>query len=145
MRNILATLVLLPATLMWGCGGGDGDSPAQPAELGREFVIRYGETIQVGELRLQFSEVLEESRCPINANCVWAGNARIVVTANRGNVTRLLELNTSEPFPTSAVFDGHFIFLRDLHPYPVTPATTPLPQGYTATLLVDGQVLPAGG
>ena len=40
---------------------------------------RLGETATIGSLRIRPLRVIEDSRCPINARCVWAG--RIIVLA----------------------------------------------------------------
>ena len=141
MRKLLKVLVLTSALSLPACNG--GDDSATPASLGQEFVIRYGETIRIDNLLLEFTSVLEESRCPVNAICVWEGNARLVFTASQGPTTRALELNTTPPFPTTAIFEGYVIELRELQPYPGAVITKPLPLAYVATLFVDGLVLPA--
>lgn len=41
--------------------------------------IPLGETIQIENHTITFKEVLEDSRCPIGVNCVWAGRAKISV------------------------------------------------------------------
>jgi len=135
--------VLLPALALLSCGG-DGDSNNTPAsaELGREYLIGYGETIEVDSLSLEFSTLAEESRCPASAICVWEGNARILLTLVKGRTTAVVELNSSSRFQTFAVFEGYYVSLRNLAPYPATPST-PLPQNYTATVFVDGHVAPA--
>ena len=40
---------------------------------------RYGQTANVGPLLVQPIALVEDSRCPINARCIWAG--RLVITA----------------------------------------------------------------
>ena len=86
MRTFIRVLVLLPALVLGSCGGGgDAEQGPLPASvLGQEYLIGFGETIHVGALALEFTTLAEESRCPLNANCVWAGNARILVTATLG-------------------------------------------------------------
>jgi hypothetical protein len=89
MRNFLKLLILVPALLLPACNGeGEGaDGGAKlPArvDLGRAFEIGYGKTVLVDDIAIEFTAVVEESRCPIDAVCVWNGNARILVTANRG-------------------------------------------------------------
>ncbi len=150
MRNALRALILLPALLLSACNGGDdGEELFQPqpasVPLGREFDLRYGATAEVEGLALEFSRLVEESRCPASVTCVWQGNARIMVTAREGRTTSLLELNTNAAFPTSAVLGNYFIMLRDLQPYPATPTTMPTPEGYTATLVIDVRAVPSGG
>jgi len=143
MRTLLRALVLLPALVLAACNGGDDDGEAAlPAELGEEFELRYGQTVDVGPITLKFIAVTEESRCPLNAMCVaaWEGNARIQLVASSGRASEIIELNTNPMFNTFVVFDGHFIELHGLAPeFPWIPRG-PL-QEYVATLYVDGQAV----
>ena len=41
--------------------------------------VPLGETITLENHTIKFMEVLEDSRCPENTTCVWAGRARVLV------------------------------------------------------------------
>ncbi|MEM7084734.1 MAG: hypothetical protein AAF489_01050 [Bacteroidota bacterium] len=43
------------------------------------FKIGLGTTVSNDGVKIQFKEVLEDSRCPLNVQCVWAGQARVRV------------------------------------------------------------------
>ncbi len=138
MRNLIKLLALLPVLTLCACGTEDGgaDQPVLPAALGEERVVGYGETIEVGGLSLEFTTLAEDSRCPLNATCVWEGNARILVTATRGKAVGVLALNTAAHlYPNGGTFEGYRIELRHLAPYP--PRTGQQAETYEATLLVD--------
>ena len=137
VRSLRNLFVLLPVMLA-ACGSDNGESDAMPASvpLGQEFVVGYGETIRVDGLSLEFTTLVEDSRCPASAICVWEGNVRVLVTATRGRVTDVLELNLNPRFPVRAVFEGHVIELRSVDPYPATPGLPPA-WHYTVTLFVD--------
>ena len=138
MRTFMRVLVLLPALVLGSCGGDGEEEPrAVPAAaLGQEYLVGFGETIPLGSLTLEFSTLAEDSRCPLNATCISAGNARILVTATQGRVTEVLELNTYPSYQVRATFQGYLIELRRLQPdFPWSPRG-PL-QEYTATLFVD--------
>ena len=142
MRTVPVLLVLMVAA----CGGGEdaGDrSHPMTASPGREYVLGFGETLHVeGGLSLEFTTLAEDSRCPSNVTCVWAGNARILLTAISPRSTANVELNTSGQFPTNAQFESYSIALRKLDPYPLNgPAPA---AGYEATLFVDTVIQPAG-
>jgi hypothetical protein len=49
------------------------------APMRSDGLARIGETTRVGSLAVTPLRVVEDSRCPINARCVWAG--RLVLTA----------------------------------------------------------------
>jgi hypothetical protein len=136
MRTFIRVWVLLPALVLGSCGG-DGEPRALPASvLGQEYLIGFGETIHIGSLALEFTTLAEESRCPLNATCVWAGNARILVTATLGHTTDVVELNTYPGYQVRAIFEGYLIELRGLQPDPPWSPRGPLAD-YTATVFVD--------
>jgi hypothetical protein len=49
-------------------------TPPQPAG----YAVPIGVAVRVGDLSVTPTRVVEDSRCPMNARCVWAG--RVVVT-----------------------------------------------------------------
>ena len=81
---ILASVLGLP---LIGCGDDPTAPPNGPAQLGEEFVLRLGESAEVegSGLSIRFAHVLEDSRCPPEAFCVWAGNATLVLDIARIN------------------------------------------------------------
>ena len=86
-----------------------------------------------GGVRVSFVEVIGDSRCPINANCVWAGDAtiRVVLTGSTSHGERELHTTTTAP----VTFEDLELRLVDLHPYPFGGRTTD-PNDYRATLHV---------
>lgn len=42
-------------------------------------------------------EVLEDSRCPINARCVWAGRTRLSVRIDLGSRSEIREIGSDAP------------------------------------------------
>lgn len=48
-------------------------------------------------LQVRAIEMLEDSRCPANANCVWAGRVRVRVTVTADGKTETVELALGEP------------------------------------------------
>jgi hypothetical protein len=149
MRHFIRALVLLPALAIAACGGGGNREDLtvpQSAELGKEFLLGYGETVDVGALSLEFTKIVDDSRCPTDGIvvCVWEGNGAILVSATNGQLSQMLTLNTNPKFPTLAIFAGHVIELRRLDPQPVSHIQ-PRPEDYAATLFVDGHMTTAGG
>lgn len=41
--------------------------------------LSYGQTLNHGVVNIKFIEVLQDSRCPKNVNCVWAGEVVVLV------------------------------------------------------------------
>lgn len=113
----------------------------QAARVGREFRVRAGRTVTLaGEsLRLRFVRVTTDSRCPEGVDCVWAGNAEVLIEVGAKNrrVSKTLRLNTnaSPERPAEDKYRTYTVKLVELKPYP--RANRKIRQGdYTATLLV---------
>lgn len=50
-----------------------------PFRVPGTVTARLGEEVQVGDLRVRPLQVLEDSRCPTDVDCVWAGRIRVKV------------------------------------------------------------------
>jgi len=69
------------AFLIWSAACIEVTSPDYFDDNGDTLVLKFGET-KIGQssgVRLTFSEILEDSRCPGNVRCCWEGIARIQV------------------------------------------------------------------
>lgn len=116
----------------------------QVARLGREFRLRARQqvTVKAESLRIRFVEVREDSRCPADVKCVWAGNAAVRLDVSiRGRGSKSLTLNTtgnSPPFD----YRGYKIRLVELSPYP--RSNRKIAAGdYVVTLLVNRERAPS--
>ena len=96
--------------------------------------INNQKSVMRDRLRIRFAAV-EDSRCPADANCVWAGNAKVTirVTSRRGQ-SQTFDLNTNLP-GKSAGFDGYEITLGNVSPYPRSNIRINR-NGYTASFTV---------
>lgn len=90
--------------------------------------IALGETISLHGTQITFSEVLEDSRCPREVQCVWAGRARVKITiAMDGEDASSRELifgtkreGESSNYSVSEVDEYHYEAIG-LSPYPQLP------------------------
>lgn len=71
-----------------------------------------GETQQFGIMRVTPLEVLADSRCPIEAECVWAGELRVNTQLDIGHETITAELKAYEPF----TINGGTLLLAEVAP-----------------------------
>ena len=113
-------------------------APARDAALDQEFEVRVGQLVTVeGErLRVTFSRVAEDSRCPEGVQCVWAGNAKVVLKLSKGRRrASTLTLNTGVD-PKEAAFRGYEVRLVKLDPYPKEKRRIRR-RDYVATLVVS--------
>ncbi len=123
------------------------EADADPVEftLGQEFTLGGGqEAVFSGEdLRVRFTDLLEDSRCPTEVECFWTGQARIAIAVQpAGRASTTADFNTN-PAPgqnvqTVRVAD-YTIGLKSLDPYPRTPDEPISFEDYRATLLVQRQ------
>jgi len=130
-------------------GSGQPPLPITVA-LGRAFPLELGQTAAVGPQGpiVEFVQVVEDSRCPRGATCVWEGRARILIrVSSSGDVlgfgTQDLVLEPGQGDPDGAsvqgTFDTYRLELLFLDPYPqATSAEEQQGQAaYVATLIVS--------
>jgi hypothetical protein len=111
--------------------------PTVPAEPGVAFSLPVGKTAAINGsgTRLTFHQVREDSRCPTDVVCVWAGDARIEVTVSRNGVpddTKTLGLNPPNNEATSGDLKIRFVGLT-----PVPRQSDKEPRAYVAQLIVN--------
>lgn len=91
--------------------------------LETEFELLLGQTaaVEVAGLRIEFSAVPQDSRCPPHVVCIWAGDARIDLLvweagpAVWGRRDAVLHTNPSIG-PSSVIFDIYVLQLISLRP-----------------------------
>lgn len=97
--------------------------------------VKTQESTANGNLRIRFAELINDSRCPADVTCVWAGNAKISVRlTNRRGASKTVVLNSGMK-PQSIVFSGYEIKFRDLNPR-LRSNVRINPDGYVATFEV---------
>lgn len=126
-------VVLLSVGVSWGCSG----DPTGP-EVGEVFALAPGEavTLELDGIGVRFMRVSEDSRCPLRAQCVWAGDAAVVIElAPQAGDAAEHTLHTSMG-QKSIVLGQHELSLLELSPYPDEPRSIS-PEDYRATLVVQ--------
>lgn len=137
----LRLLLLVSALALTGCEV-SRTAAADPVEydLEQTFSLSGGhEAVIRGEqLRLRFTDVLEDSRCPSRVLCVWTGQARIAVLVEQaGREPSTAEFNTNPGLNAQSAQAGSYtIALTALDPYPQTPEQSIDLADYRATLSV---------
>ena len=137
-RQVPAWLIL---TCVWLLGG-HVVAAAQTARVGREFKIKAGRvvTLDGGSLRLRFKRVAEDSRCPVDVDCVWAGNAEVLFEVGgrgwREKTTLKLNTNAGAQGASEERYGPYTVKLVNLSPQPRSNRKI-APGQYTATLLVS--------
>jgi hypothetical protein len=108
------------------------------AEPGVSFALPVGQTVSVKgtDTRLTFSEVREDSRCPTDVTCVWAGDAKIRVVVSRNGAADETRIMSITPPNNEARTDNLRIRFVGLAPVP-RQADANAPRSYVAQFVVD--------
>lgn len=136
--------------------GGEAELPLPPAQppnpkfppqaaqavIGQPFALNFGETAAFPEadLTITFEAVLTDSRCPANVQCVIAGWATVLLSANhRGQPLAEITL-TSPPTQPEQVetftLEGYTLRLVQINPYPQQPGEIQT-EVYSLTLVLE--------
>ena len=107
------------------------------AEPGVEFSLALGKTaaINASGARITFKQVGEDSRCPVDVQCVWAGDAKIALTISRSGApddAKVISLTPPNNETTSGDLRIRFIGLA---PVP-RQSDSGKPRAYVAQLVV---------
>jgi len=74
------------------------------------------------DVSIRIDSILSDSRCPMDAICIWAGNAEVRFAFSSSGQNALITLNThgGVNFPSDTQVFGYNVELVELSPYPVS-------------------------
>lgn len=111
-----------------------------PAQLDVPFELGLGEQAIVEsehDIVVEFTEVIQDSRCPSDVVCIWQGQATISISVQVGNADPqefMLTIGADES--PAVTFWQHSVELLGLQPYPQSSVQVE-PEDYVATLVVS--------
>lgn len=118
--SIIAALIIISCT-----DNSELVSPDKPAVVVNKIIdsatvqINYGQEASIeNNIKIKFDSV-NESRCPMDVTCVWAGDGGVGLILSNGNDQQHTFLHTAL-FPREINYDGYRIILKSLNPYPVS-------------------------
>jgi hypothetical protein len=123
---------------LWICLGLAGcvtASAQDDVKVGASFTLAPGtKAVLAGTtLGVRFVGIVEDSRCPRDTTCIWAGEVRAAFEIlERAKVSKQAELKLGE----SADAGEHRVTLVGMEPQPLSTARISA-QGYRATLRFD--------
>ncbi|MBS3134137.1 hypothetical protein J4214_02805 [Candidatus Woesearchaeota archaeon] len=87
--------------------------------LGAEFELKVNQeaVINSENIRIKFLEILEDSRCPRDVQCIWAGQIKILVNIMKNNQDMgnfELAINPVKGDTKTQSFDKYFIELKEV-------------------------------
>lgn len=114
--SLIAALVFLSACSKTPAGSG------APALVDHEVLLELGQRADLTQdVSVQFTKVVEDSRCPANVVCVWMGNARVELQFRglRAVAFPPESLNTNQSVGKQAVTHRYVrVELVNVEPYP---------------------------
>ncbi len=133
MRSIFFIgLVLVGLVNLIGCA----PAVVKEAQLDQPFTLFVRERAQLGNLQIRFIGVPEDSRCPLDVECVWAGNAKIVLGVSLKDSDETVITINSTVDPQEALYAGYRIRFVSLKPERFSERLIN-PAEYRVTLIVS--------
>jgi hypothetical protein len=108
------------------------------AEPGQTFALPLGKTAVVKgtDVRLTFKDVRTDSRCPIDVQCIWAGEAKIGVVISGNGTSEETKVMGLPPGDSETRAGNLRIRFVGLAPVP-RQAAAGTPRAYVANLVLD--------
>ena len=129
-RFVVGCLVLVAAAC--------SSSPARPtSSVDTRVTVPIGQTVTIAatSASVRFESVLEDSRCPADANCVWQGQAAVTLTVVASGRPVSIELRSDPAAARAASVNGLRFEWVQLDPYPFSSRPTQ-PGDYRLTIRV---------
>jgi len=141
MRKLTIACVL--ALFASGCttpaqpGASSGVIPSEQVQPNRQFDLNSGQEakVQGTPIAVRFQSVSEDSRCPSDVVCVWAGNAVVRLSITSTDASSIDALLNTTLDPKNVTYSGYTIRLIDLKPVPKS-GTKIVDADYVATIEV---------
>lgn len=151
MKHLYKFSILIPVLLIISCS--QKTEPTSPGHQGlilsRNFDsvtvhLKYGEEILINNYaELKFDGVASDSRCPIDAICVWAGNGEVKISVTEQRRKNNFTLNTLLE-PRKFTFDDFTVELKTLNPLPRSGRQIK-PGEYSVDLIIKPAASISGG
>ncbi|MEM7186334.1 MAG: hypothetical protein AAF466_06715 [Bacteroidota bacterium] len=115
MRIVLVLWLCALPQFLWA----QDDTPITPRIA---IKVALSESIETHEVTVEFLEVLEDSRCPKDVECLWAGRARVKVKVSRPDTdSEILEITLGKNDSNVLYTDENYVLrAAALTPYPTT-------------------------
>lgn len=85
------------------------------AKQSADVKVQMNKHVTTNGLKIEFVELVEDSRCPTDVECVWAGNAKIKVRVTKSGKSQLLDLEIATQ-GTKPNFGNYRLRLKALSP-----------------------------
>lgn len=92
-------------------------APQFPSESCVSIQVGISKTDTKSRIKVTFVEMVEDSRCPADVTCVWAGNAKIRIQVSKTGRSKNIDLNSTLANEDNT-FAGYTFKLVKLTPEP---------------------------
>lgn len=134
MKQSHHLIPLLFVLLLVACRS-SGPSASHAASLGQEVTLAPGEQADPHGLSVEFVKVVEDSRCPSDVTCVWAGEVKVQLSTRvRASETVQLEITAGQ----DATVGGFRLAVMHVQPERVSTRAI-APEEYRVTLRVESK------
>ena len=115
-----------------------GPSGLNEVSVDQEFVLRPGQEVVVEntKIRIMFNSVPEDTRCPKDVQCVWAGNGKVNLALKKSKKKSISVIVNTGMEPREAEYRGYRVMLIKLSPEPKSGEVIPASE-YEVTLKVS--------
>ena len=100
MRRLFALLALPALASLTACASGSSQAIVDHLPASQGTAVPLGKAVEVGDLVAKPLEIVEDSRCPENARCVWAGRLIVRTRLGTGQWSETANLVLGEPHVT---------------------------------------------
>lgn len=110
-----------------------------PGELGQEFEAAYQQAVILASEKLSFvfQSLVQDSRCPSDVTCIWAGNVTIKVQLTQnGTELGTAELTLGATPESTAKIGNYQLTLLEVTPYPKSTESRS-PADYRVKMRID--------
>ncbi len=102
MKIVSICVTLFFILIISSCSTQRTESSVPTVSVEVPFEMKVGETVSIEGHQFTFSQVRSDSRCPMDAQCIWAGEATVVLTpvdeADLNFKEVLLSTNSTEAY-----------------------------------------------
>jgi hypothetical protein len=140
MKSIFFSLLSLSLLLAFGACKNKSKGSYSNVKTGQPFELKMNQSVQLegGDLKLTFTGVPEDSRCPEGVNCIQEGQARVSLVATTGGESKpvLIAQKPSQKIVSQAI-GNYTLQLVMVKPYPKQGLII-LPEDYVLTMNIKG-------
>ena len=118
MRIGVVAICLALIALVFAC---KSEGTIKTMQIGEAISLKINESAKLAtnDLSVTFKAVTSDSRCPQGAQCVWAGEADVVLTVKAGENSQDITVKVGAGAANKATVEPYVISILKLDPYPV--------------------------